>query len=268
MKVILQGKNSKNIEGLLKSLGFEIVTSKPEVIISFGGDGTLLSSERNYPGIPKLPIRNSQFCHKCSDHEDKKLLQNLLAGKLKLKTYQKLQTNLYGKDLLALNDFVVRNEEAIHAIRFKISINDINDFVVRNEEAIHAIRFKISINDIPAGFFIGDGVVIATSFGSTGYFKSIIKESFPADFSGFGLAFNNTTEKTTPIYFDEEDIDMDRAGFQLARGKAILTYDNSPDSFHIAEGTSLEFKIADQVAKIYEPTSLRCPNCQVIRTSN
>jgi len=245
MKVILQGKNSKNIEGLLKSLGFEIVTSKPEVIISFGGDGTLLSSERNYPGIPKLPIRNSQFCHKCSDHEDKKLLQNLLAGKLKLKTYQKLQTNLYGKDLLALNDFVVRNEEAIHAI-----------------------RFKISINDIPAGFFIGDGVVIATSFGSTGYFKSIIKESFPADFSGFGLAFNNTTEKTTPIYFDEEDIDMDRAGFQLARGKAILTYDNSPDSFHIAEGTSLEFKIADQVAKIYEPTSLRCPNCQVIRTSN
>ncbi len=245
MKVILQGKNSKNIEGLLKSLGFEIVTSKPEVIISFGGDGTLLSSERNYPGIPKLPIRNSQFCHKCSDHEDKKLLQNLLAGKLKLKEYEKLQTNVYGKDLLALNDFVVRNEEAIHAI-----------------------RFKISINDIPAGFFIGDGVVIATSFGSTGYFKSIIKESFPADFSGFGLAFNNTTEKTTPIYFDEEDIDMDRAGFQLARGKAILTYDNSPDSFHIAEGTSLEFKIADQVAKIYEPTSLRCPNCQVIRTSN
>jgi len=73
MKVLLTGKNSQDIENLLKSLGFEMVKSNPDVIISFGGDGTLLSAEREYPGVPKLPIRNSQFCHKCAEHADEHL---------------------------------------------------------------------------------------------------------------------------------------------------------------------------------------------------
>ena len=242
MKVLLHGKNAKNIANLVENLGFKIVTSNPDVVVSYGGDGTLLSSEREYPGIPKLPIRNSQICNKCPEHEDKKILQDLLEGKLELKEYKKLNTNVYGKNLFALNDFVVRNEQTIHAIRFKMH------------------------NFISPDLRIGDGIVVATPFGSTGYFRSITDETF-AD--GFAIAFNNTTEKDGPIYIDQDEIDKEddftSIEFELVRGKAILSFDNSPKTFHISEGTTLSFKLSDKTAKIYENTSLRCPNCQIMR---
>lgn len=234
MKVLLHGKHSKNIKPLVKSLGFEVVTSDPKIIVSYGGDGTLLSAEREYPQIPKLPIRNSQFCKKCAEHEDEIVLKKLKNGNLELKEYKKLHTNIEGKDLYALNDFVIRNELPTHAIRFKTSDK----------------------------LLIGDGIVVSTPFGSTGYFKSISKESFK---QGFGVALNNTTEGNGPIYFDEDDPDTDELEFELIRGKAILTLDNDPNIFHLSEGTKLTFKLSDKVAKIYEDTSLRCPNCQVLR---
>ncbi|MDP3733508.1 MAG: hypothetical protein Q8Q91_03090, partial [Candidatus Daviesbacteria bacterium] len=177
----------------------------------------------------KLPIRNSEVCRKCLRHGDKKVLADLLAGKLRLKEYRKLHTSLDGKDFYALNDFVIRNQHPIHTIRFNIN----------------------------SKFFIGDGIVVSTSFGSTGYFKSITGQTFDQD---FGLAFNNTTEKQNPLFLTDDD----SINFKLNRGRATLSFDNSPDIFHISENTKLTFDLSDQIAKIYE-SSLRCPNCQVIR---
>lgn len=233
MKVALFGKNSKLIEGLVKSLGFELTLSNPEVIISYGGDGTLLSSERQFPILAKLPLRNSQICNKCNKHEDEVMLKKLLAGHLKTKEYKKLETTILYKNFYALNDFVIRNSDPTHSIRFKTS----------------ATGEKL---------LIGDGVVIATPFGSTGYFKSIADKAFN---KGFGIAFNNTTEKIAPIFLKDEA----SINFTLVRGKSTLSFDNSPDIFVIDEGSELIFKLSNQTAKIYEPDSLRCPNCEVIR---
>lgn len=243
MKVLLHGKNSKNIAGLVQSLGFEIVTENPDVVISYGGDGTLLSSEREYPGIPKLPIRNSQLCNKCTNHADEHLLSQFLKNKLQLKEYKKLHTSIYGKDLYALNDFVVRNSDPTHTIRFRIQLP--SSFPRKRKSIYNAL-------------LIGDGIVVATPFGSSGYFKSITGQTFE---QGFGFAFNNTTQKIAHLLLKENDL----INFQLIRGKALLSYDNSPDIFHLAEGTKLSFELSDQVAKIYQDSSLRCPNCQVIR---
>lgn len=234
MKVLLSGKNAKNIEELVKSLGLEIVTADPDIIISYGGDGTLLSSERYYPKIPKLPLRNSQFCNKCANHEDEVVLEKLLESSLKLKEYRKLETTLLYKNFYALNDFVIRNSVPTHTIRFKTS---------KTGDKL----------------LVGDGIVISTSFGSTGYFKSITSQTFE---KGFGVAFNNTTEKVNPLFLEDED----KITIQLIRGKATLSFDNSPDIFTIDEGSELIFKLSNQVAKIYEDTSLRCPNCKVIRS--
>lgn len=229
MKVLLFGKNKDDIMELVKNSGFELVDKDPDVIISFGGDGTLLSAERVHPAVPKLPIRNSQFCHKCPRHQDKQVLQDLLQGILALKEYKKLHTNLHGSDLYALNDFVIRNEQPIHAIRFSLD---------------HA-------------FYIGDGIVVATPFGSTAYFKSVTGESFN---EGFGVAFNNTTAKVNPLYLTDDK----NVVFSLIRGEARLSFDNNPDVLQISEGTEVTFNLSNQVARIYE-SSLRCPNCQVIR---
>ena len=232
MKVSLVGRDAKNIVDLVKSLGLEIVDKNPDVVISYGGDGTLLSSERQFPQISKLPIRNSQFCNKCADHADDIMLRKLLANKLKIKEYRKLETIVLYKNFYALNDFVIRNSDPTHTIRFKTSTSD--------------------------QLFIGDGIVVATPFGSTGYFKSITGQTFK---KGIGVAFNNTTEKNPPIFLK----DGDTVTFKLIRGKATLSFDNNPDIFTIDEGSELIFKLSDQVAKIYEDTSLRCPNCKVLR---
>lgn len=232
MKVLLTGKNTKDVEGLVKKSGFEIVNSNPDTIISYGGDGTLLASERLYPGIPKLPIRNSKICVKCSNHKEEDLLKKLLEGKLQIKEYKKLETVVLYKKLLALNDFVIRNVNPIHAIRFKTSINN--------------------------RLFIGDGIVLSTPFGSSGYFKSITGKTFR---DSFGLAFNNTTEKMAPVFFK----DKDQLAFKLIRGTATLSFDNNPDLLKVDEGSEIVFQVSDQIARIYEPESLRCPNCMVTR---
>ncbi len=232
MKLLLHGKNAKNIELLAKSLGFAIVTSSPDAIISYGGDGTLLTAERLYPGIPKLPIRDSLVCKKCPDHNEKVLLQSLLEDRLNLKEYKKLETTFFYRTFTALNDFVIRNATPMHAIRFQVA--DTNKLL------------------------IGDGVVLSTPFGSTGYFKSITGETFK---KGWGMAFNNITEKEPPVLLTDEDT----VTFKLMRGDATLSFDNNPDIFKVDEGSELQFKLSDQTAKIYELESLRCPNCKVTR---
>lgn len=232
MKVLLTGKKSKDIESLVKNLGFEIVAENPEVIVSYGGDGTLLYSERMHPGISKLPIRDSLICNKCPKHGEKVLLQKLFAGKLKLKEYRKLETTILYQTFTALNDFVIRNTKPIHTIRFQITGMD--------------------------KLLIGDGIVLSTPFGSSGYFKSITGQTFN---SGFGVAFNNTTERVAPIFLKDEGT----VTFKLIRGTATLSFDNNPDIFNIDEGSEITFKLSDQTAKIYELESLRCPDCEVTR---
>ncbi len=239
MKLLLYGKNAKNIEPLIKELSFAVVNSNPDVVISYGGDGTLLASERLYPGIPKLPIRDSLVCKKCPDHGEKVLLEKLLEDKLKLKEYKKLETTILYQTFLALNDFVIRNAQVMHAIRFQTTATD--------------------------KLLIGDGIVLSTPFGSTGYFKSITGEDFekslPAGRQSWGLAFNNITEKTPPVFLK----DNETVTFKLVRGDATLSFDNNPDIFKIDEGSELQFKLSDKIAKIYELESLRCPNCEVTR---
>ncbi len=229
MKVLLFGKNAQQIQPLLESSGFKIVRSNPDIVVSFGGDGTLLSAEREYPGIPKLPVRDSLICNKCPKHLDPVVLKKLKQGTLKFKKEPKIQTKVLNKDFYALNDFVVRNQDAIHAIRF-------------------AVNKK---------FYIGDGIVVSTPFGSSGYFKSITGKTFS---SNFGLALNNTTEKKNPIFFKKGN----KITFKLLRGRATLTFDNSPDIYIIPEGMELTFKLSNQYAKIYD-SSLRCPSCKVKR---
>ena len=239
MKVLITGKNSKDLEPTVKQLGFEVVEENPEVIISYGGDGTLLASERQFPGIPKLPTRNDSVSKKCPEHETEILLKKLTQGQLELKEYSKLETKI---------DLSTSSEQGVK------TLFALNDFVIRNKEPMHSIRFAIQNGKL----LIGDGVVVSTPFGSSGYFQSITRQTFT---SGFGLAFNNTTEKMDPQFFSEND----EIVFKLVRGNATLTSDNSPEIYTIPEGSELTFKLSSEKAKIYELDSLRCPNCIVTR---
>lgn len=228
MKVLLFGKKSDQIKPLITD--FEIVEKDPDVVITYGGDGTLLSAESKFPSVPKLAIRDNTICIKCQNHKDEKVLTDLQKDKLKLFEINKLEAHFQNKKLLAINDFVVRNSLQMHAVRFKVNCLD--------------------------ELIIGDGVVVATAFGSTGYFKSITRKTFT---KGFGLAFNNTTEPLKPIYFNQDTIKV-----TIIRGPACLTYDNNPQSFELTKGSEIIFKPSSEKLSIYE-SSLTCQNCKVAR---
>lgn len=236
MKVLLFGKRSDRIKPLVKAMGFSIVEKNPEAVITYGGDGTLLSAESLFPSVPKLPIRDNSICIKCQKHQDEVVLKKLQEGKLQLMQTNKLEAHLKGKNLLATNDFTTRNSLQMHSIRYK---------VFKNNKQIDNL-------------IIGDGVVLATSFGSSGYFKSITKKSFS---KGFGLAFNNTTAVLEPLYFDNKDA----IKVVIVRGPATLTYDNNSDIYELVGKSEIIFKPSREKLLIYD-SSLNCQNCKLKRT--
>lgn len=237
MKVLLYGKNAQDIKPLVEELGFEIVEENPKVVISYGGDGTLLSSEREFPSIPKLPIRDSKVCNKCSAHETNHLLQLLKDNKIELTQEPKLETEFEGNKLVALNDIVIRNKSAYHAIRFYLFLND----------------NRFPINDSPS-LIIGDGIVASTAFGSTGYYQSITKSTFE---NNFRLAFNNIIGEIPPLEFTKND----QIKLKIVRGPADLTSDNNPETIELVEGNEVIIQTSAQSAKIYSPQTLRCTSC-------
>ncbi len=237
MRVLLFGKRSDELQPLLESKGFTITEDSPEVVITYGGDGTLLSAERKYPGLPKLAIRDNSICIKCTSHKDEELFEKLVSGQLKVTEFTKLEAELKDQKILAINDFVIRNQLPTHAIRF---------LVFKNNE------------QLTKQLVIGDGVVVSTPFGASGYYKSITGHDFS---DNFGLAFNNTTEKYDPIYFKENDVIV----VKIIRGPATLSFDNSPDIFTLEGNSEVSFKPSNKHLKLYELETLRCSSCQIKR---
>ena len=237
MKVFLFGKNSDTIRHLIPEYGLELTDDQPDVIISYGGDGTLLSAERKYPGIPKLPIRDSKVCKKCPLHTTEHLLQELTEGVIKLENYPKLEAKFGNEGFLAINDIVVRNSTPMHALRFRVSKNG------------RLVRPEV---------IIGDGVVFTTVFGSSGYYQSITRKTIE---NGFAAAFSNTTFPVEPVKFQKGDA----IKVEIIRGPGSLSSDNNPKLYTLKEGDIVTVSPSVYDAKIYVERTLRCSDCVVLR---
>lgn len=224
MTVLLYGRFGEypqKLEGLVKSLGLDIVDKNPEVVIALGGDGTLLGAEQAFPGIPKLPLRDSNVCFHCSRLPNDQILKHLADGKIATKEYLKLQCAFAGKTHKVLNEFVIRNKFQTTALRFKVSTSPSE--------------------------LIGDGIVIATPFGSTGYYFSIARQPFS---SGIGLAFNNihNLEKRSEVVPEDTVIEV-----EITRGPALFSADNDPKIIELTEGDKIMITKSQQSAKLLIP---------------
>lgn len=222
MKVLLIGEKISEIEALVKTAGLEIVDLDPELIISYGGDGTFFQAEHRYPSIPKLILKASRICKLCSKLDNEELLRRTTAGDYKLKSLPKLEARAGGEKLLALNDIIVHNANSRHAIRYHLSLDG----------------QTISPHEI-----IGDGVVIATPLGSTGYYRSITDSYFEL---GLGIAFNNSTEQS-----DHLVVSSDRhITVTISRGPALVFADNQIEEIELNVGESVTIKQAPEQARI------------------
>jgi len=195
----------------------------PEILVSCGGDGTLLFAERSYPGIPKLILRHNSICKKCEfvDHEE--ALNIIIKKQYQLKSYPKI-------------DVLIKTR------RGEIRRIATNDVIIRNILPYKALRFKVKIKDQINKEFIGDGVVVASAFGSTGYFHSITRKNFT---TGIGIAFNNTTEPQHPFFLNNQEIEI-----EITRDEAHLTTDNYEKIFTLHEGDKIFLRKSEYTLKV------------------
>ena len=235
-RVALLGRNLDDLRDCL-SEDIILVDEKPDFVISYGGDGALLGAERAFPGVPKIPIRDQVSNPKCEKHSEKAHIRLLMNGALVSSELMKLKaTDADGNSIQAINDIVLHNADPRSAVRYRIWLNG------------EPVRHQV----------VGDGVVAATPFGSTAYYRSITRSSFQA---GIGIAFNNSTDPFDHIVLRETSV----IRIQVTRGPAVLYADNDPRELVIEEGASVLIKKADASVVYWGLDAFRCEQCHLLR---
>jgi NAD+ kinase len=206
----------------IEKLGVKIVDSNPDFVITYGGDGTILYSERIYPSIPKITFKGSELCMRCyyniSDVE--KVIENIIRGNYHIVSEVKLEAFTKGQRLQALNEIQVHNKVPTRAIRFSVFV-DGREF-----------------RDL-----VGDGVIISTPFGSTGYYMSVGGKPFK---KGIGVAFNNLHMRkirsfTVPL--------RTKIKVTVDRGDCFLIADNADEFIELGTGDKVLIMRASGKAK-------------------
>jgi NAD kinase len=191
--------------------------------------GTLLKAEREYPGIPKALLRDSNIGKLYSDHKAHELIDALKTGAYTVEERLTLQAFAHGKQYRAANDVIIRNKLLTQATRFTID----------------AGQGQLE------GEFIGDGLVIATPLGSTAYYHTITRDSFA---SGIGIAFNNVIQLPRFAPHFSEDVQLK---ITITRGPAELGVDNSVHTEELKDGDVVRVRKCDlplRIIRLNKPT--------------
>ena len=212
-----------------EAAGFTLVRRDPQVVLCHGGDGTLLRADREWRDAPKLPVRLASRARLCPDHQLPARLAALAAGRLREEELTRLALRVGTRRWLALNDVVLRNDSPATAVRVRLSGVE--------------------------GEICGDGLVFATPFGSSGYYRSITREMVP---DGFGVAFNNSTEERAPLRRGADAA----VEVEVTRGPAVLAVDNDLRSLPMRDGHRFQVTLAPERAVVLGLDALRCQVCR------
>lgn len=222
MKVSVVGKNKNVVERQLRNYDIELNNRRPDIVISFGGDGTCLMSEQMYPEVPKVFIRHRSNCTRCNRHNFSRILNNLKKGNYRMVREMKIEGFVNGRKLIALNDINIHYKPP-EAIRLQVKVNG-----------------KVIANEL-----IGDGVVVSTPHGSTAYFHSITGKSFNR---GIGLAFNNPTKKMKHLILNENA----KIEIKILRGNGFITNDCNNNLIKINNGSIIRIRKHPKYAKLIQ----------------
>ncbi len=220
MKIWIESRLADKAEMVnsIKNTGIKVDKRRPDFVITYGGDGTILKAEHRYPGIPKIPIRKSRVCSMCISYGSdniRDILNRLKTGKYKLKKTNKVEAVFKSKTIVGLNEVQIHNKDPRKAVRFDL--------------AIQGKKFPE---------VVGDGVVFATSYGSTAYYRSLGLSSFK---TGIKIGFNNVYPRKKPITLNGV------AEVKILREKALLIADNEI-SLELKPGDVVKIKKSDQQA--------------------
>jgi NAD+ kinase len=158
----MKGKNFKffiesEVAKALKIKGYsrEVIPSISDIIIVFGGDGTLLSVARlvGKLGVPILGVNlgGLGFITEISRDDIRKEINKVFSGNFSFEERIMLLADVYRKG------------------RKITSQNALNDVVLNKSALSRMFEFDISINDQYVSAFRADGLIVSTPTGSTAH---------------------------------------------------------------------------------------------------
>ncbi len=144
----------RKITEILESNGVEITKQNPSLIVVIGGDGTMLSAIRKYyyKNIPFLGINtgNLGFLPTVCKDNLYEILELINSGKYRIPSYPLLKV-----DVETVKGEVITNYA-------------FNEIVIKHLEP-RLMKAKMFVNGKPFNYFAGDGFIISTPMGATGY---------------------------------------------------------------------------------------------------
>jgi NAD kinase len=196
------------------------------MVISFGGDGTFFKAEALFPGVPKVYLKYSYIGKLAVKKSNEAILAHLVSGEYTMKHVTKLEAKYQDKKLSALGDILIHNKNPRTAIRVLVEVDGI---------------------PLQEGEVIGDGLLVATAIGSTGYYKSITRSYFESD-DQIGLAFNNAIDQINHVVLHGTRT----ITVQVTRGTAQVFADNQDECFELETGDVLTIHKASHKASVVE----------------
>jgi len=225
--LIVSRTEASQLKDLLTKNSFKIVERNPDFVVCYGGDGTVLFGERKFPEVPKLVVKRRNTCRECDYtlYDFENILFKIREGKFEIRKEMKLETNFENENLVGLNEIQIRAKLPIHAIRFSVFVDG------KEFENL-----------------IGDGVIVATPFGSTGYYRSTGGRKFN---KGIGISFNNLHNKKIKSFVVPES---SLIRVKVNRGPTWVLADNYEKFFELEDNVTSTIKKSKSVANfIYVP---------------
>ena len=143
-------KSSNNKNEIFTVLEHEDYVKKVDIVVVFGGDGTLLNAARKYLNydIPILGINmgNVGFLTDISTDNFEKTIKEVLDGNCKIEERNLVSAKFGNNHLYGLNEVVIHSGAYAQLMRYRLNVND---------KVVYEQR--------------SDGLIIATPTGSTAY---------------------------------------------------------------------------------------------------
>ena len=143
-------KSSNNINENFTVLQHKEFVKKVDIVVVFGGDGTLLNAARKYLNydIPILGINmgNVGFLTDISTDNFEKTIKEVLDGNYKIEERNLVSAKFGNNHLYGLNEVVIHSGAYAQLMRYRLNVND---------KVVYEQR--------------SDGLIIATPTGSTAY---------------------------------------------------------------------------------------------------
>lgn len=144
----------KRLIDLINKSDYMVVDENPDLIVVIGGDGTMLSAVRDHrlKRIPFIGINtgNLGFLPSVSADKIENLLTLIESGSFKLQSYPLLKVICK-----TVNGDIIENYA-------------FNEILIKHLEP-RLMEVKIHIDGKPFNYFTGDGFIISTPLGATGY---------------------------------------------------------------------------------------------------